>query len=309
MIIGHRSPRSIRPIRHMARKNGASAAGNEWSARGWRTDENANLGDQRPGDFGDRAGGVGHRRPVAIRLGARSTTRNRSGRSAAPWTRASTGSTPPPSTAWAIPRRWWRGRWRAGAVRRGGDQVRPVWDESGQVRRCSRPESIRREAEDSLRRLRTSRHRPLPDPLARSRGAPGRELGGHGAAAAGGQGPLDRGFQLQPRGDPACHAIHPASLQPQYSLLRRAVEADLLPWCGKAGVGIVAYSPMASGLLTGSFDIGRLAPDDWRREGKFFQEPVFSRRWNWWSGSVPWPPVTARPSGSWRWPGFCGTRR
>jgi aryl-alcohol dehydrogenase-like predicted oxidoreductase len=171
---------------------------------------------------------------------------------------------------------------RAVAGRRGEALVATkcglVWDESGQVRRCSRPESIRREAEGSLRRLRTpvidlyQIHWPDPDvPMAESWGTMMR-LREEGKVRWIGV----SNYSLEEV--QACHAIHPVqSLQPQYSLLRRAIEADLLPWCGKAGVGIVAHSPMASGLLTGSFDLGRLAPDDWRREGKFFQEPVFSK--------------------------------
>ena len=147
------------------------------------------------------------------------------------------------------------------------------------MRRCSRPDSIRREAEASLRRLRTSEvidlyqiHWPDPEvPMAESWGAMVR-LREQGKVRWIGV------SNYSPAEIQACHAIHPVqSLQPQYSLLRRDLEAELLPWCGKAGVGIIAHSPMASGLLTGSFDAGRLAPDDWRREGKFFQEPVFSK--------------------------------
>jgi aryl-alcohol dehydrogenase-like predicted oxidoreductase len=153
-----------------------------------------------------------------------------------------------------------------------------VWDDAGQVRRCSRPESIRREAEASLRRLRTSIidlyqiHWPDPDvPMAESWGAMVR-LREEGLVRWIGVSNYSLA-EIQ-----ACHALHPVqSLQPQYSLLRRGLEDDLLPWCGKAGVGIIAHSPMASGLLSGSFDRSRLAPDDWRHKGNFFQEPVVSR--------------------------------
>ena len=171
---------------------------------------------------------------------------------------------------------------RAVADRRGEALVATkcglVWDESGQTRRCSRPESIRREAEASLRRLRTpvidlyQIHWPDPDvPMAESWGAMVR-LREEGKVRWIGV----SNYSLEEI--QACQAIQPVqSLQPQYSLLRRGLETDLMTWCDQAGVGIVAHSPMASGLLTGSFDRERLAPDDWRRDGKFFQEPVFSK--------------------------------
>ena len=75
-----------------------------------------------------------------------------------------------------------------------------------------------------------------------------------------------------------CEAIrHVDSLQPPYSLLRRDVEADVLPWCQKNGVGVVVYSPMQAGLLSGTFQLDRVAKDDWRRRNPFFQEPQLSR--------------------------------
>ncbi len=74
--------------------------------------------------------------------------------------------------------------------------------------------------------------------------------------------------------------IHPvASLQPPYSMLHRQVEDELLGYCAQNDSGIVAYSPMARGLLTGKFNAARLsslAPDDHRRRSPDFQEPQFS---------------------------------
>jgi aryl-alcohol dehydrogenase-like predicted oxidoreductase len=76
-------------------------------------------------------------------------------------------------------------------------------------------------------------------------------------------------------------AIAPVtSLQPPYSLLRRDIEAEVLPWCLEHGTGVIVYSPMQSGLLTGTMTRERFAalPDsDWRKKGKFFQEPYFTR--------------------------------
>jgi aryl-alcohol dehydrogenase-like predicted oxidoreductase len=74
--------------------------------------------------------------------------------------------------------------------------------------------------------------------------------------------------------------IHPvASLQPPYSMLRREVEKELLAYCAAHRIGVVAYSPMQRGLLTGKFSRARLAalaPDDHRRRAPEFQEPAFS---------------------------------
>ena len=75
--------------------------------------------------------------------------------------------------------------------------------------------------------------------------------------------------------------IHPiASLQPPYSMLRRDAEAELLPFCRKHGIGVVCYSPMQMGLLTGTFTRERAAglPDnDVRARNAFFTEPALSR--------------------------------
>jgi aryl-alcohol dehydrogenase-like predicted oxidoreductase len=75
-----------------------------------------------------------------------------------------------------------------------------------------------------------------------------------------------------------CEAIrHVDSLQPPFSLLRRDVETEILPFCAAHGIGVVPYSPMQSGLLSGTFDITRLAPGDWRRNSPYFQEPNLAR--------------------------------
>jgi aryl-alcohol dehydrogenase-like predicted oxidoreductase len=68
-----------------------------------------------------------------------------------------------------------------------------------------------------------------------------------------------------------CEAIaHVDSLQPLYNLLERDIEDEVLPYCKRHGVGVVAYSPMQSGLLSGRFDKSKLAPDDWRQESDKF---------------------------------------
>ena len=74
--------------------------------------------------------------------------------------------------------------------------------------------------------------------------------------------------------------IHPvASLQPPYSMLVRDVEAELMPYCAANGIGIIAYSPMQKGLLTGKVTrqwVASLPADDHRRSDPGFQEPQLS---------------------------------
>jgi aryl-alcohol dehydrogenase-like predicted oxidoreductase len=71
-----------------------------------------------------------------------------------------------------------------------------------------------------------------------------------------------------------------SSLQPPYSMLRRDIEAEVLPYCERENIGVIVYSPMQSGLLSGKMTRERIAafpPDDWRRKSPYFQEPNLSR--------------------------------
>jgi aryl-alcohol dehydrogenase-like predicted oxidoreductase len=71
-----------------------------------------------------------------------------------------------------------------------------------------------------------------------------------------------------------------ASLQPPYSMLRPAIEKEILPFVQQNGIGVINYSPMASGLLTGSMTAERVAAlpaDDWRRKAVEFKEPRLTR--------------------------------
>jgi aryl-alcohol dehydrogenase-like predicted oxidoreductase len=71
-----------------------------------------------------------------------------------------------------------------------------------------------------------------------------------------------------------------ASLQPPYSLLNRGIEAEILPFCEANDIGVINYSPMASGLLTGKMTAERIAKmpaDDWRKKSANFTEPKLSR--------------------------------
>lgn len=69
------------------------------------------------------------------------------------------------------------------------------------------------------------------------------------------------------------------SLQPPYSLLNRGVEAEILPYCLQENIGVINYSPMASGLLTGKMSrerIQELPADDWRKRSPNFKDPKLS---------------------------------
>jgi aryl-alcohol dehydrogenase-like predicted oxidoreductase len=76
-------------------------------------------------------------------------------------------------------------------------------------------------------------------------------------------------------------AIAPVeTLQPPYSLLDREIEKEILPFAEREGIGVIVYSPMASGLLSGSMTrerIESLPEDDWRRRSERFREPQLSR--------------------------------
>jgi aryl-alcohol dehydrogenase-like predicted oxidoreductase len=70
------------------------------------------------------------------------------------------------------------------------------------------------------------------------------------------------------------------SLQPPYSMLNRTNEAEILPFCQQHNIGVINYSPMSSGLLTGAMTKERVAAmpdDDFRKKAKNFQEPLLTR--------------------------------
>ena len=74
-----------------------------------------------------------------------------------------------------------------------------------------------------------------------------------------------------------CAAIaHVDSVQPPLSLLARGARTTVIPWAHAHGTGVIVYSPMASGMLTGAFDPGRIDrfdPADWRRQSPVFRDP------------------------------------
>jgi aryl-alcohol dehydrogenase-like predicted oxidoreductase len=160
-----------------------------------------------------------------------------------------------------------------------------VWDERNPMadaRRVLRPESIRREADASLRRLGVERidlyqfHWPDASgiPIEDSWGAMIR-LVDAGKVRAIGVSNFDVALLTR------CEAVrHVDSLQPPFSLIKRSVAAAEIPWSAEHDTGVIAYSPMQSGLLTDTFTAPRvdaLAADDWRRRGVEFQHGNLER--------------------------------
>ena len=153
-----------------------------------------------------------------------------------------------------------------------------LWDEQGYVRRDLRADSIRRECENSLRRLKVDVidlyqiHWPTED-LEEGWGEMA-QLQKEGKVRWIGVSNFDAG-QLR-----RVEKIAPiTSLQPPYSLIRREIESAVLPYCESHGIGVIVYSPMQSGLLTGAMTRERVAklPDsDWRSRDPEFTEPKLS---------------------------------
>lgn len=151
------------------------------------------------------------------------------------------------------------------------------WDQQRQIFGRLKRESVRREVEDSLRRLGLDVidlyqiHWPDPDEDIEEGWSTIAQLIAEGKVRFGGVSNFDLA-QLQ-----RAHAIHPVtSLQPPYSMLARGVERDLLPYCGTQGIGVIAYSPMQKGLLTGKVTrdwVAELPADDHRRGDPNFQDP------------------------------------
>lgn len=157
-----------------------------------------------------------------------------------------------------------------------------VGEGAAEPRRVLRPESIRRECEASLRRLGVERidlyqfHWPDETGTAVEDSWEAMlRLVGEGKVRWPGVCNFD--VQLLDRCE-SRGAV--ASLQPPFSPIRRKVAAAELPWCLEHRVGVIAYSPMQSGLLTDRFSRERLAalpPDDYRHRGTEFTEPRLSR--------------------------------
>jgi aryl-alcohol dehydrogenase-like predicted oxidoreductase len=157
------------------------------------------------------------------------------------------------------------------------------WDSQGNVRKTLRADSIQREVEDSLQRLSIDAidlyqiHWP-PDPDSAEL-----EDGWSTLASLQRQGKVRwigvSNFSVQQL--LRAQTLAPVtSLQPPYSLLHREVEDGILPYCLRKNIGVIVYSPMASGLLSGAMTRDRIASlpnDDWRKTHPDFTEPDLSR--------------------------------
>lgn len=151
------------------------------------------------------------------------------------------------------------------------------WDENRQIYPCLKRESIRTEAEASLRRLGVDVidlyqvHWPAPEEDLEEGWEAVSELIREGKVRYAGVSNFNLA-QLQ-----RIQPIHPvASLQPPYSMLVRGIEAEILPYCAEHGIGVIPYSPMQKGLLTGKVTVewvAGLPADDHRRNDPQFQPP------------------------------------
>ena len=156
-----------------------------------------------------------------------------------------------------------------------------VWNDKGEISGSLKAASIRRECEASLRRLKVDRidlyqiHWPHPDPEVEEGWETMAQLQQEGKARWIGLSNFDAG-QME-----RCRRIAPiTSLQPPYSAISPEVEEKTLPYCLEHGIGVIVYSPMKSGLLSGGMTKERVAAfpqDDFRRRAPAFQEPQLSR--------------------------------
>ena len=156
-----------------------------------------------------------------------------------------------------------------------------VWDRQGKIGACLKAASIRRECEDSLRRLEVDVidlyqiHWPEPDQdieegwteLARlKREGKVRYIGVSNFSVS----QMKRALAIAPI----------TSLQPPYSIVTREVEGEILPFTLRNNIGVIVYSPMSAGLLTGAMTgerVANFAAEDWRKNLPNFQEPRLSR--------------------------------
>lgn len=157
-----------------------------------------------------------------------------------------------------------------------------VWNERGEIGKSLKADNIRRECEASLKRLRVDVidlyqiHWPEPAEDVEEGWETLNRLKTEGKVRWIGVSNFDAAQLAR-----ATTIAPVASLQPPYSMLRRDIEESILPYCLAHGIGTIVYSPMQSGLLTGSWSQERIAAlpaDDWRKEkNRHFQPPLFER--------------------------------
>lgn len=156
-----------------------------------------------------------------------------------------------------------------------------VWNERREIGHSLKAASLRREVEASLRRLQTETidlyqiHWPDPESDIEEGWSTLAELKKEGKLRHIGV----SNFNVEQMR--RAMAIAPVeTFQPPYSLLKRDVEAEILPFAREHSIGVIVYSPMYSGLLTGAMTrerIANLPADDWRKHDTQFQEPQLSR--------------------------------
>ncbi len=156
-----------------------------------------------------------------------------------------------------------------------------LWDEDGNVINSLKKDSVKRECEESLRRLQTEVidlyqiHWPNPEEDVEEGWGAMAELKEEGKVRHIGVSNFDVS-QME-----RANAIAPVeTLQPPYNMLNRGIEDEILPYCGENDIGVIVYSPMRSGLLTGKMTAERvqnMPSDDWRRGANDFQEPKLSK--------------------------------
>jgi aryl-alcohol dehydrogenase-like predicted oxidoreductase len=155
-----------------------------------------------------------------------------------------------------------------------------LWNEKKEKLTCLKRQSIRDECHASLKRLGVDTidlyqiHWPDPDEDVEEAWEEMTKLGEEGKVRYIGV----SNFSIEQTR--RVQKIHPvASLQPPYSMIHREVEDELLDYCAANDIGVLAYSPMQRGLLTGKFSAERFASlpaDDHRTRNRDFQEPQFS---------------------------------
>jgi aryl-alcohol dehydrogenase-like predicted oxidoreductase len=164
-----------------------------------------------------------------------------------------------------------------------------VWDKNGEISHSLQASSIRREAEASLDRLDIDAIDLYQIHWPAWKGGPENASPGSIEEAVVEMAKLQAEGKIRNIGVSNFNAqqmqralkIAPvASLQPPYSLLARDVEASILPFARQHGIGVIVYSPMASGMLSGAMTrerIGTFPKDDWRKNSPNFQEPLLTR--------------------------------
>ena len=155
------------------------------------------------------------------------------------------------------------------------------WGKTRNIRPTLKAQSVRQEVEASLRRLKVDEidlyqiHWPNPDKDIEEGWGVMPDLVKEGKIRHAGVSNFSA-EQME-----RASAIFPVtSLQPPYSMVERNVEGSILPHCREHNIGVVAYSPMQAGLLTGAFSKERLAhldPEDWRHNSAAFAEPCFEK--------------------------------